>query len=180
MKVLVVARWREDITWLADLPPGWLPEVVEKDVDVPNRGREPSSYLHAILQLYPVTEPADMFGFVQGDPFDHCPDLMHQLTQPVGWYTPLGQATYTSDANGGPHHPGVPVAACHERWLGAPFPGVVTFAAGGQFAVTGRALLQHPEDFYRRLYDDMLDEAGLVPWAAERLWPAVFTRPGRH
>jgi hypothetical protein len=176
VKVLVVARWREDITWLADLPPGWLPEVVEKDVDVPNRGREPSSFLGAILQLYPVTEPADTFGFVQGNPFDHCLDLMARLTHPVEWFDPLGTHPYRSDTHGNPHHPGVPVGECHAKWLGGPMVGEVEFYAGGQFLLSGAALLSRPADWYRAMYDDLISRDDLSPWAAERLWPTIFAR----
>ena len=176
MKVLVVARYRENIAWLDNLPPGWLPEVVEKDVDLPNRGREPSSYLHAMIELYPIAAPSDTFGFVQGNPFDHCPDLMVRLTQPVEWFDPLGTHPYQSDAHGGPHHAGVPVGDCHARWLGEPMGGEVEFWAGGQFLLTGAALLSRPVGWYRAMYDDLMSRDDLSPWAAERLWPAIFRR----
>lgn len=176
MNLLVVARWQENVDWATDLPPGWAVRVVQKDVDLPNRGREPATFAWAVLDMYEQIKPGDVYGFVQGNPFDHCPDLLARLAEPVGWFTPLGQATYTSDAHGRPHHPGVPVAACHERWLGAPFPGEVTFAAGGQFAVTGKALRSRPVGFYRAMFDDLMADDGLGPWAAERLWPVVYTR----
>jgi hypothetical protein len=172
MKVLVVARYAEDTDWteLTD----WRVRIVQKDRDLPNRGREPSSFIWRILHDWERIAPDDVYAFVQGNPFDHCPDLWSRLLRPVTRYTPLGHWQTVSDANGNPHHHGVPVGACHAAWLGRPFPGEVTFTAGGQFALTGADLLARPIGLYRRMYDDLMEGSELVPYAAERLWGAIF------
>lgn len=173
VKTLVVARWTEDVSWAASVT-GWRVMLVQKGTDVPNRGREPSSFLWAIDRLYDETEPDDTLAFVQGHPFDHCPDLLNRLVEPVTRFSPLGFWHTFSDANGGPHHRGVPVGACYEAWLESPFPGTVEFTAGGQFAISGEALQAHSAEVYQRIYNDLMADEGMKPWAVERLWPAIF------
>ena len=166
--MIVVARYTEDTSW-ADGLDAW---IVQKDTDLPNRGREPSSFVWAILQAYERLEGT--WAFVQGNPFDHCPDLLARINDPVSGYVPLGSWHTTSDAEGRPHHLGVPVGMYYEAWLGRPFPGEVRFTAGGQFMVTADVIRKHPREFYQRLYDDLM-RGGLVPYAAERLWPVIFS-----
>lgn len=177
MKTLVVARWQEDAGWLDQVPADWTIRVVQKDDDLPNRGREPASFLHAIIGEYDTIGAGETWAFVQGNPFDHCPDLLNRLDRPVAWFSPLGTCPYYSDGVGRPHHHGVPVARCYESWLGKPFPdGEIEFWAGGQFAVTGEALRSRPVEFWRAMYGDLMAGEDLTPWAAERLWPAIFGR----
>lgn len=172
MNTIVVGHYREDTAWTADLPPGWRPLVVTKDVDVPNEGREPASYLWAIQRLRPRARPADVFAFVQGNPFDHCPDLLAELSAGATGFRWLGPPDHVSLFDGHPHHGGLPVRAKFEAWTGRDWPGQVAFAAGGQFIVTGAELRRHPPRFYRDLHAEML--VGEVPWVLERLWAAIF------
>ncbi len=100
-KALVVARFRENLDWLADVDetfeirvydkgpaasthlPGSARETVEK---LGNVGREPHSYLRYILDGYDdPTGIADVVVFSQGEPGDH-----------VGATTPREKATWVS------------------------------------------------------------------------------------
>lgn len=166
----IVARWQEDVAW-ADAVDA---DVVQKGEHLPNVGREPSSFLWWILQHWNAIDPDESYAFVQGKPHDHWPNPLG-LPSTVDTYTPLGVLQFRCDGNGAPHHPGVPVAECHERWLG-PWPGGVTFWAGGQFAVPGRLILARDREWYRTVYADLMcrEDSQLWPWALERLWPVVF------
>jgi hypothetical protein len=159
MRYLVVARHREDLGWLDKLPDGWEPMVVEKGRDLPNTGREATSYLWAIEMLYDSLEDDDIVAFVQGDPFDHCPDLLARLPvrvrsfdpHGVGGFLDFGTAYQPTFADGSSHHPGIPVRAAYEKWLNRPWPGHVMFTGGAQFAVSGTMLKKRPVDWYRDL-----------------------------
>lgn len=187
--VLVVARWREDLDWLEHVPAGWVCSVVQKrdaedgPGDVPNVGREPASFLWWITRGWDDIAPAALYGFVQGDPFPHCPDLLGCLERAaargVDGFEPLaGDRSHPlqvlSDGVGNPHHAGLPVAFWYEKWLGRPFPGEVGFWAGGQFVVTGEALLGRPRRWYERVLDDVVSRPDPLPWVLERLWPVIF------
>jgi hypothetical protein len=181
VRTLVVARWNEDTSWTKNVE-GWDVHIVQKDVDLPNRGREPSSYLWAIITEYAHVSPEDLWCFVQGDPFAHTTQLDAALRGelvcdgfvPLVGDRALGTAPLPSDATGGPYDWNIPVAEAHERWLGKPFPGTVSFWPGGQFMLTGERLLSRPLTWYLSVYTELMVTDGRLPYAAERLWPAIF------
>lgn len=191
MKTIIVARYNEDTSWV-DEATNWNPLIVQKDVDLPNIGREPTSYLHAIIKLYDGIRPSDQFCFVQGEPFTHCPDILQTINRSFYEFTPLTgglriavhqadgsrkifEEPFESDGEGLPHHPGVPVKDCYERWIGE-FPGSVSFHPGCQFLITGREILAHPKDYYEQIYQDIMAGDDLMPYAFERLVGQIFTK----
>lgn len=167
-KTIVVARHNEDTGWVMNLPPGWTPVIVQKGEHLPNEGREPASFLWAMQRL----TPTGTIAFVQGDPFDHCPNLFDVLTKPVKKFTWLGDTNHSTDSWGAPHHMGLPLGEKHEEWLGRPFHGTVWFGAGGQFVIPGSFLKKHTKKFYA----DMQAEAciGEHAWIFERIWESLW------
>ena len=183
MNIIVVARFKEDTSWMLQLPPGWQHDVVQKDRDIPNIGREPLSFIWNILKNYHTIQDDDLYCFVQGWPFDHCPDLIEQLYTLTGKhlssefkYAALGAHWHNTDGQGRPAHGGLPVAHYYEEWFGKPFPATgVEFVAGGQYLVSGGGVKARNKDFYQMLYDDILADPDRVPWVLERLWSEVFS-----
>jgi glycosyltransferase involved in cell wall biosynthesis len=177
VKHLVVARYQEDDSWYSAIPDDWQLLEVQKDREVPNTGREASSYLWAILKLYPTLADDDLVAFVQGNPFPHCHDidLRLLLARAGDFYQPLGAYEYVTSGDGGPDHPGIPVREKYEEWVGGDWPGSLTFTPGAQFVVSGRLLKKRPPEFYQRLLDEMHEDWN--PWVMERLWPALFDEP---
>lgn len=177
MNFLVVARHQEDVGWLDKLPAGWTPMVVEKGTDVPNMGREATSYLWAIEMLYDRLVDFDIVAFVQGDPFDHCSDLIEKLEAISrqylqGSYKDLGDDERVTFGDGSSDHPGIPVRAAYEKWTGNKWPGNVRFSPGAQFATTGAKIKRQPVSWYRQLAEVVSEGAG--PWVIERLWRTLF------
>lgn len=155
------------------MPVFWQTMLVQKDKHVANEGREASSYLWAILQLYDRLDGDDQVAFVQGNPFDHCPALFEELRDFAFEFAPLGTWRTVTDGEGKPDHPGLPVRECFEEWLGRKWPGKVFFTAGAQFMVPGRAILQHPRETYERLMPLVCEGKG--PWLMERYWETLFS-----
>jgi hypothetical protein len=166
---LVVARYQEDISWSDSLPAGWERLVVQKDVDVPNEGREASSYLWAMSRLFHEPLDHELVCFAQGNPFDHCPDLLAALEEDSAGFRPLGLWRVECDEAGRPHHQGLPVREQFEALLDQEWPGSVKFTAGAQFVVDGRTLRSRPAHGYRKLQSMM---GGVNAWVMERLWEA--------
>lgn len=174
MNTLVVARHREDIRWLVDVPVFWRTMLVQKDKHVPNVGREATSYLWAILELYDRLDGDDQVAFVQGNPFDHCPRLIEELLDFTHEFSPLGEWRTVTDGEGRPDHPGLPVAERFTDWFGVPWPGKLFFTAGAQFMVPGRKILKHPKSSYETLMGDvMAEEKGA--WLMERYWESLLS-----
>ena len=170
MNLIVVAAWQENTDWTLELPSGWKPWVLLKDVDFPNEGREASTFLHAMQILY--NNPPKLVAFVQGNPFDHCPDLFDRLQRPCAEFTWLPEANHGSDQHGSPNHTGLPVGDLCEAWTGSRFDGHVMFAAGGQFMLPGKLLKKNPVDVYQTMEESV--KMGEHAWVAERLWERVL------
>ena len=162
---LVVAQYQEDVSWVSDFP-AWEPLIVRKEIDLPNEGREPSSFFWAMERLYGTNET---IAFVQGNPFAHAPDMR---LNPVDGFTWLGNATYLSDWDGGPHHYGLPVRERLWAWFGQEWGEPISFAAGGQFLIPGHLLRKWPKEKYADMREAM--SVGENPWVMERLWERFF------
>ena len=164
--VVVVARYEEDVSWIDRSP--WDAFVVQKGEHLPNQGREPASFF-----WYMATQPISktgMYAFVQGDPWPH--GFEFSDLRAAAPYAPIGVFHYTSLGDGTPHHPGLEVDARYREWLDGPPRTAFPFAAGGQFVVSGRALLQRPPEWYAEMQERMYD--GDNPWVMERLWHQVW------
>jgi hypothetical protein len=185
-KLLIVARYKENIDWLDKLPAGWEWLVVDKGRgDLPNVwGREAHSYLHAVTSIYDAIKDDDLFAFAQGRPFDHCPDYMADID--TKWIQ--GQV-HSCNSQGLPHADYLDLNGfCHT--FGLPVQRNYSFSGGTHFKVTGAQIKAHPVEFYRSLYelskiDGAKDIRGYTQgWktlcALERLWGVIFKVPGLH
>ena len=85
-RLFVIARFKEDINWIKDINNDIV--IFNKGdnfsfnyprFDVPNVGRECETYLRAIIQYYEILDQYESVVFLQGHPFDHCPDLFEIL-----------------------------------------------------------------------------------------------------
>jgi hypothetical protein len=164
---LVVARFNEDTAWTRKVKKPWRVEVLTKGEHLPNVGREATTFLAAMEALY---DTDGYLAFAQGNPLPHC--AVWNVLRPVNGFTWMGDPRYTSDADGNPWHPGLPVKSFCEQHIG-PFPGQVRFAAGGQFIIPAHLLRTHPRTKYGELYQAVVDEPQ-GPWVMERLWQVLF------
>src|SRR5690606_9595889 len=89
----VIARYKEDISWSDSLNR----VVIQKDTDLPNLGREISSFLYFIVTNYERLEGE--YIFCQGNPLPHAPDV---TTREFG-------KRVTCKADGSPQHKGLPI-----------------------------------------------------------------------
>lgn len=159
--VFVVAKHKENTDWCKDCV------IIEKDKDVPNQGRESSSYAWYIIQNY--DNLPDKITFCQGNPFDHCINI---LTAQKDLDFNYHGNVYQSDHKGNPHHGGLKIGElAHE--LGIEIPEKLDFIVGAQFTVSRERILKHPKEFYKKLYN-LANTFPEAPWCLERLWIYIF------
>ena len=195
---VVIARCNESLDWAAStLPAGCLLTVYDKGesppatpvgggefpsgcdvVKLPNVGREAHTYLHHIVAQYDDLD--DHTAFLQGHPFDHCPNLREKLgafaadPSDFCYFTNLELSDCTCQT-APPAHNWVPMRETYEAVFGRPAPPdrPLHFGAGAQFAVSRAVIRRRPLAFYRAALDvsATLERAA---WALERMWPLVF------
>lgn len=164
---LVIARYKEDISWSDGHPR----VVIQKGEDLPNKGREPSSYLHFIISRYSTLEGT--FLFTQGTPFDHCKNVLTELYTPFSDFLWLGDKTYTENLYGRPND------TCNTDWFIKVANLVydkdeIRFKAGCIFKVTAERIKQRPLEFYKNMYDVLMSEKHRSPWSFERCVGLIF------
>jgi hypothetical protein len=144
----VIARYKENTGWAKDISH----TIIQKGDDMPNIGREPSSFLLFIVNNYEKLQGE--YHFVQGNPFDHS-----------------SKTLIYSRPDGAPHHPGLDLhSVCSALEL--PLLDEYPFTPGGQFTVTTEQIKSRPWEWYvHALYLSTQKEN---PWAFERLWYTIF------
>lgn len=200
---IVVAHYREDLRWLEQVASGWdiyLYTKCDAGSDphmpcpssamqmcawgcLPNAGREPHTFLTHIVRNY--DRLADVTVFVQGNPFDHCPELLSKMNEIAGdmaieygvgamrtdGFRWLGDTNYSSDENAQPYDNRPVGEVAKQLGLKVTFP--CYFARGGQFAVTRDRIRARPKEFYEQALYICTNIEG-APWCFERLWGEVF------
>lgn len=178
-KILVVAKYGEDMEWLAGVPSDWEVEVFDKGEHptfarrLPNVGREAHTYLHWIVQNYRFLGQFDSVVFCQGNPFAHDAEFIEHLSDP-------SRRTYGAivqcNSVGLPH---CEFTLCDEfcKVFGLPVQDPdYLFPAGAQFRVNGDKIRSRPIAFYEALLA-LTELPGMHAWTLERLWVLIFELP---
>ncbi|MEP6671435.1 MAG: DUF3431 domain-containing protein [Chthoniobacter sp.] len=188
-KAIVVAHFREDLSWLADLSDEWIVWLYHKSPDhatappggrepqskpmlLPNIGREAHTYLYHIVQHYD-----DLKGeivFCQGNPFPHDRKFIHHLAcDEVRWYGRICEC----DIHGNPHWVGAKfLASEYCRVFGLPIPDSYRFVSGAQYRLHAEQIKKRPRKFYETLLA-VSEIQRDHPWNLERLWPIIWNVP---
>lgn len=172
-KLLVVARYNEDIGWVDQT--GWPhliynkgPALARPCITVPNVGRDSETILRYILEHY--TCLPDLVAFAQGNPFHHCRDFLARLAAAKG-YSEFGQKVDESDH--ADFSDRVPFAKSLLKRAGLPVPTRLLFVKGMQFAVPRQMIVDKSFEFWRNLYV-LFGGDERNGWFYELIWPTIF------
>jgi hypothetical protein len=181
---VVVAQFREDLSWLDQLPAWWRKTIWNKankgpaDRRLPNIGREAHTYLHHVLENW--GNLADITYFLQGNPFDHCPGIGLKAVDiwPESGAGFLADYLLHEDGQGRMNHFAVPdlppldLPTCWGRVLQEPPPPYVLSYAGALFWATRERLETIGIDRITRAMS-YVSEATSGAWDIERAWPDI-------
>lgn len=186
MKVLVVAKYKEDIEWLTlvprERPNGFRIFVYDKGdgaqfydkcdfaYSLNNYpGREAHTYMEHIVRLY--YRPMADTVFCQGAPHPHDPLFLEHLSDDsIRTYGDI----YECPSDGGPHMVNANLDELCLR-VGVKPRSTYRFIAGCQFRVTAEQIRQHPIEVYEFLL--AYSKLGTTPhcaWTLERFLPTLF------
>lgn len=185
MPTLVVARYNEPLDWLSAVPKWWEVCIYNKGepvtvdsrhltTNVQNVGREAETFLHHNV----LREPRDYTIYLQGNPFDHCPDPLGQANfimrrgDRVGWLGPH----YDTDWNVSPHKlDDLGASAVWSRLFpGHQMPRRFSFPAGAQMVVWRSQVAARPPGWWRLAHEIAKTTDWRVAHCFERFWPAIY------
>jgi len=191
---LVVAFYNENLSWLhhplwrtfdriwvydksTRRQPHFLP-LNSKVVYLNNLGLDWGTHLWHICDHYEQGDLADITYFLQGNPFDHCPDVLDLVANNASTnsYIELSNLFPVCNADGAPEHPGLPLPGMWEMTFGKPWPGpdfTIEFVTGSQYGVTRGRITQWPLAFWARMRNFVLLHP-LGPWLVERMAREIF------
>ena len=200
--MLVVARYKEDLGWLNNINiPKTVynkgPDHIPDSIKLENRGREAETYLRYIIDNYD-TMPQRVF-FTQGNPFDHCPrfldDITHEFQSPDTWNV-ISLTGFHEWVHGFHTHRGIEDSFkfTFKELFNKDPPVNIHYPVGAIFGVTKRAIHYYSIDFWKNLRNKILESEktpncshphvhnnpacgcrnSYSPWCFERVWLYLF------
>ena len=160
---IVVARYNEKVDWTKQFPNVIIYNKGNKLTDdfnqilLNNVGREGHTYYKHIYDNY--DNLSDYIIFLQGNPFDHSPNIISNLNKYV--YNKnlnidfefLSEKILNCNLSGCIHHPGgLPLIETYEKIFNIKKTFMeFQFGAGAQFIVSKKQILQKPKEFYLKI-----------------------------
>ncbi len=208
MNLVVVARYREDVSWCDGFRGSAAVTVYDKSgagavdasaVPLPNVGREAHTYLHHVCAHYESLRPGDVTAFLQGSIRDHIPsgadpcqyvaELAHQAARDGLSGNHVRGDGVVSDFvirrhRGMPVHPTARderLGLWYARCFRAPLPPPhdIRWFPGAVFAVRNDRILARPLAMYRALLAEVDRDCNPVAGHyMERCWHLLFTPRG--
>ena len=171
---IVVSRYQENVDWAKNAIIYNKGPQLSGTTSLPNVGREAHTYLYHIINKY--DDLPDHTIFLQGNPFDHCPDVMEKIGSfdKSSDFIGLGKLL-VCDIHGCPHHCGVPMKAFAERINKVR--DKYEFYAGAQFIVSKAAIQSNPVQYYKDLIQTCSHHVKAIEaWCFERAWKYIFNQ----
>lgn len=185
---VVVARYNEDIEWLSHISQA---KIYNKGLrinhwaiveELPNIGREGHTFAHYIVVRYDSLPNYTVF--LQGYPFDHCPDILEKIALFTSTTVPpsfsfLSSHIGTLTLNGCKFHKGLPLRDVYIRLFGSDDLLTRQFRCGfgAQCIVSRDRIHRHPKEFYEKIRDMLAYSSNPIEgYVIERLWGLIFAR----
>jgi hypothetical protein len=177
-----IAKYKEDCSWINELPCKYI--VYDKSKDIPNVGREAETYLRYIIENYDCLP--EYVAFLQGHPFDHLKYTKADFLEILKQYNTGGFTEKFLPFNNILHEEFSKWTRTGESFLALfdiPLPETVDFPPGAQFIISKDCIRSRPLEFYKIIRDVMINKNEkscsknnclVCPWTIERMWPYIF------
>jgi len=190
---LVVAKYKEDISWLSEVPDKIKVYVYDKSGEfedaldtghflIENEGRDPGTFLYHIVKNYDNLD--DYTYFAQGWPFDHCgrENFFAKLNSGIEQdYAELGDTVFNVVGNGSLLTGNLELTQVFKAITGKEQLSF-EFVWGMQIMLSKRLILCRPKSFYESLLKrtiELYKDTRTLP-LMERIWRAIWADIGRE
>ena len=186
---IVVARYNEKVEWTKYFSNVIIYNKGENltgdfnQIALSNVGREGHTYYKHIYDNY--DNLTDYIIFLQGNPFDHSPNIMYNLNKYVTNtnlsidFEFLSEKIIHCNLSGCIHHPGyLPLIETYEKLFNIRKNFMdFQFGAGAQFIVSKRKILQRPKEFYLKIVKMLENNINPIEgFVIERFHKLIFTQ----
>jgi hypothetical protein len=187
--LIIVARYNEDIEWTKNFSnvlvynkgqhiDGYNEKLLE------NVGREGHTYYKYIYDNYDNLEEYTVF--LQGNPFDHSPNIIHNLTELINSENSnslntnfhfLSERIIDCNLSGCVWDMSLPLKDVYEKLFGERKESMgFQFGQGAQFIVSKKQILSRPKDFYLKIIDLLKTEnCPIEGFVIERFHKLIFS-----
>jgi hypothetical protein len=183
---ILVARYNENIDWTKQFPNIIIynkgTELTNdfNQVLLTNVGREGHSYYKYIYDNYFNLE--DYTIFLQGNPFDHSPNLINKLNRIINDpdfkinFEFLSEMIDECNLSGCKYHSGLPLKEVYEKIFNEKIESKeFIFGRGAQFIVSKAKILQRPQSFYLNIIELLQhDISPIEGYVVERFHQMIF------
>ena len=183
---IVIARYNESLEWTKIFSnkiiynkgnplTGDFNEILLNNV-----GREGHTYYKHIYDNY--ENLADFTIFLQGNPFDHSPNIIPILNLYINSkqlnidFEFLSESIINCNLNGCIRHPGLPLIETYKKLFGERKENMnFEFGAGAQFIVSKKKILQRPKEFYLKIIEMLNKDINPIEgFVIERFHKLIF------
>jgi hypothetical protein len=191
---LVVSRYNENVDWTKDLKNVIIynkgdPLGFKNEIPLKNVGREGHTYYYHIYENYDNLD--DYVIFLQGNPFDHSPNILKNLLEYTKRDVPLklafeflSEEVINTDIISCTNHRtihhenGLPMEEVYTNLFGKLKANLeIQFGAGAQFIVSKELILKKEKLFYKRIMDMLsYDINPIEGFIIERYHKLIFTK----
>lgn len=199
---IVVAKYKENIDWINELDKSKIviynksDVVMEHAISRPNIGRDPETFLYHIIQNY--ENLPDYLFFLQGNPFDHSNVNKYELQQKIHEIITSNEQIdvipFFTHIHVEHHEqfPSLKTREYYSLFFKGNIPDKLQFAAGCQYIVSKKNILNRPKNFYEKMHNIIcncqivdvniacygtynFDCNSMNVWTLERLLLYIFT-----
>jgi hypothetical protein len=187
--IIIVARYNEKIRWTQQFQNVLIynkgssikNKINSNEIILENVGREGHTYYKYIYDNYENLE--DYTIFLQGNPFDHSPNIIDKLNKYIKNkdnlnidFEFISEKIYKCNLSGCSHHKNLPLRDVYEYLFNENKQNIeFEFGAGAQFIVSKTQILKRPKDFYLKIIN--LLEKNINPiegFVIERFHKLIF------
>ena len=183
---IVVARYNENIEWTKQFPnviiynKGNVLNDGYNEILLSNVGREGHTYYKHICDNY--DNLTDYTIFLQGNPFDHSPNILSNLNYYVSIkdlsidFAYLSETILECNLTGCRAHIGLPLIETYEKIFNERKECMkFIFGAGAQFIVSKKCILNKPKSFYNKIVDMLQNDVNPIEgYVIERFHKLIF------
>ena len=180
---IVVSRYNENLEWTKELENVIIYNKGDKldksynATHIKNVGREGHTFYTYIYKNY--DNLSNHTVFLQGNPFDHCPDIIEKLKKiDINLdFMFLSNLIVDCNLSGCNCHRNLPLIPIYEKLFNIKKENMeFKFGSGGQFIVSKRQILKRPKDFYLQIVKMLRNDINPIEgFVMERFHSLIFS-----